>query len=128
MFIAALSLTFAACHESLEDKAGREAKDFTAKECPRVLADGISMDSMTFEKSTRTFHYFFTISGVADTTAIDKVKTKEALLAAVKGETSTRRYKEEDFNFAYTYFSSKHKGLKLLDFTFTPKDYKAAAK
>lgn len=128
MFIALTLFALTACHESLEDKADREAKEFTKKECPRPMSDGITIDSMTFDKRTRTIHYYFTISGLADTTAIDRSKSYSLLLKAVKGDTSTRKYKENGFNFAYTYFSEKHKGLKLIDFTFTSKEYNEAGK
>lgn len=119
-------LSLGACHESLEDKAAREAEEFTKKECPQQLDGGITVDSMRFEKESRTIHYFYTISGQADTTAINRKETKDVLLKAIKGDTGTRKYKEEGFNFAYTYFSQKHKGLTLIDIVFTPKDYNEA--
>jgi len=124
IFIALALLSVAACHESLEDKAGREAEEFTKKECPRPLGNGITVDSMAFDKGTRTIHYYFTISGAADTSAIDKKETRDELLKGIKGDMGIRKYKDEGFNFAYTYFSQKHKGQKLIDVRFTPKDFK----
>lgn len=112
-----------ACHESLEERAAREAKDFTTKNCPMKISDYIMNDSMTYEKDTRTIHYYYSIHGKADTTAIDKKMAKEELTKGVKDATSIRKYKENGFNFAYTYFSSKNKGQVLLDIKVTPKDY-----
>lgn len=112
-----------ACHESLEDKTAREATEFTKKECPRLISDGITIDSMTFEKETRTVHYYYVLSGDIDTTAIDKNALYDATLKSIKGDMGLRKYKESGFNFASTYFSKKHKGLKLVDFTLTKKDY-----
>lgn len=116
--------TVSACHESLEDKAEREAKEFTKKECPRPLGNGFTVDSMTYERASRTIHYYYTISGNADTTAINSKETKAELLKGVKGDMSIRKYKDEGFNFAYTYFSQKHPHQRLIDVTFTAKDFK----
>lgn len=124
IFIAIALLSLTSCHESLDDKTEREAKEFTKKECPRLLGNGITIDSMTFERGSHTIHYYYTISGTADTTAIDRKAIKADLLNGVKGDMSTRKYKEEGFNFAYTYFSNKHKGQRLIDVKFTPKEYK----
>lgn len=124
IFIALALLSLTACHESLEDKADREAKEFTQNECPRQLDKYITIDSMTFERSSRTIHYYYTINGAADTSALDRKTIRAEFLKAVKGNTSIRRYKEEGYNFAYTYFSTKHKGQRLIDITFTQKDYK----
>lgn len=124
ILIATALLSVAACHESFEDKAAREAKEFTKEECPQPIGNGITIDSMTFEKGTRTIHYYYTISGFADTTAIDKKETEGELLKGIKGNMSIRKYKDEGFSFAYTYFSKKHKGQKLIDVKFTSKDLK----
>lgn len=119
-----LSLTlFTACHESLEEKAAREAREFTAKNCPVKVSDNIVNDSMTYETGTKTIHYFYTISGKADTTAINQRQAKEELIKGVKSSMAIRTYKENGFNFAYTYFSEKNKGKVLIDVKVTPKDY-----
>lgn len=112
-----------ACHESLEDKAEREADEFTKKNCPIAVSENIVNDSMKYEKETRTIHYFYTICGKADTTAINKQQAKEELIKGVKDAMTIRTYKEHGFNFAYTYFSAKNKGQILIDVKVTPKDY-----
>lgn len=125
LLILTCTFAFTSCHESLEDKAAREAKEFTRKNCPVQVSEFIVNDSMTYEKDKRTIHYFYTINGAADTTtAINRHQAKEELIKGVKDATSLRTYKEHDFNFAYTYYSSKHKGEKLIEVIVTPKDYK----
>ena len=114
---------FTACHESLEERAAREAEEFTRKNCPVPVSKYIVNDSMTYDEATRTIHYYYTIKGEADTTAIDWSIAKPELIKGVKAATHIRIYKENGFNFAYTYYSSKHKGKKLVDVTITPKDY-----
>ncbi|MDO4160187.1 MAG: hypothetical protein Q4D41_07015 [Prevotellaceae bacterium] len=121
LFISVLALS--ACHESLEDRAEREAKEFTMKNCPMPVNEYITVDSMVYEKTARTIHYYYTIKGQADTTGISNDAAREGLLKSLKDNTSIKKFKEEGFNFAYTYFSAKNKGKKLIDFTFYPKDY-----
>ena len=45
-------LLLTACQESLEDRCEREAKEYTKKHCPALIAENIVMDEMTFEKAT----------------------------------------------------------------------------
>lgn len=117
------ALILVSCHESLEDKAERETKEFTRKNCPVEVSPGVTNDSMTFDRTTLTIHYYYSLSGRTDTTAINVARAKSELLKGVKDATNIKRYKENNFNFAYTYFSTKHKGKVLLQCKFTPKDY-----
>ena len=123
LFIPLVCVAFASCHESIEDKAERETKDFTQKNCPVQVAEGVVNDSMTFDRDTRTINYFYSMTGAADTTAIDTKRAKEELVKGIKNATSLRNYKEKGFNFAYTYFSTKHKGKVLIHVKITPSDY-----
>lgn len=126
LFIAFSLFSLSACHESIEERAAREAEEFTRKNCPMPLAENVMLDSMTYEKPTRTLHYFYTISGNINAAAVNSSDVREKLLEGVKNDTSTRKYKEEGFNFAYTYFSGSQKGTVLTDVRFTPKDYNEA--
>lgn len=125
IFMVIASALFASCHESLEDKAEREAQEFTKKNCPVMVSQGVVNDSITFDRNTQTLHYYYSLSGTIDTTAIDKKQVKEMLLKGVKDATAFKKYKENGFNFAYTYFSTKHKGQVLVETVVTPKDYNA---
>ena len=84
LFIPLCALVLTACHESLEEKAAREAEEFTRKNCPMKISEYIVNDSMAYEKDTRTIHYYYTIKGRADTTAIYTPKIKEELIKGVK--------------------------------------------
>jgi len=123
IYIPILSLMLVSCHESLEQRAEREAKEFTRKNCPMQISEYITNDSMTFDKATRTIHYYYSMKGAADTTAIDKKAAEDELVKALKNTTSVRAYKKEKFNFAYTYYSTKNKGQVLIDVKITPKKY-----
>ncbi len=114
-----------ACHESLEDRAERECKEQTEKYCPVPVAEYVISDSMAFERATKTFHYYYSLRGVADTTALPEKEARQEMLEALRSSTQLKAYKEAGFNFQYTYFSTKHPGQKIIDITFTPKDYEA---
>lgn len=120
----AMTLLLASCQETLEERGAREARDYTEKHCPAPVAHEVTMDSMTFDKSTHTFSYCYSLGGVLDDTAyIRKNNPREMLLQQVKNSTNLKIYKDAGYNFRYVYTSKKLKGVTLFDDTFKPKDY-----
>ena len=120
-FFAALLLV--SCQENIEEKALRETKEHTRKNCPMKINDNVVIDSMTFERDSRTICYYYSMLGTADTTAIDKSSAREQLVRGIIESTSIRKYKENNFSFSYSYFSTKHKGKLLLKVVVKPEDY-----
>ena len=59
-------IAFASCHENLEDRAAREAKEYTEKYCPTPDENFPRTDSVVFEKSTMTDRYYCTLTGIMD--------------------------------------------------------------
>ncbi|MBR5653951.1 MAG: hypothetical protein IKX22_07695 [Prevotella sp.] len=116
-----------ACHESIEDRAEREAKEYTEKNCPTPERDNSILDSITFDRSTHTMNHYYTLTGAADDTAHfvgSHPEMHEALADAIKNQTSNKMYKDAGFNFAYEYRSLRNKHLVLFLDTVKPKDYK----
>lgn len=60
-----------ACHKSLSDQAAQEAADFTRKYCPTPIKDFERTDSMTFDRSTKTFIYWKTLYDKSDDKGTD---------------------------------------------------------
>ena len=121
--LAALFLT--ACQESLEEKCAKEAKVYTAKNCPSNIGENIIIDSMTFEKSTHTLHYYYRLTGIADSVgalSIDNVKS--TLVKDLRNTTAMKAYKDAGYQFAYTYRSGKNPDTILYDVILSPEDYK----
>ena len=114
-----------ACHENLGERAAREAQEFTKKSCPMEIAEGIIIDSMTFDKTAETVYYYYTLSGVLDTTLTEEMKkqTKEQMLDGLRNTPTLKGYKDAGFGFHYIFRSQKDKKKVLLDYNFTKKDY-----
>lgn len=120
------AITVVACHESLEERASREAREYTQKYCPTPVIDNTRTDSLTFNESTHTLEYWYSLSGNADdaqTIKAHESELKATLLNGVKGSTQLKVYKENGFNVRYVYHSTSNPSLVLLDVTFTEKDY-----
>ena len=124
--LAGLSLT--ACHESLEDRVERECKEQTEKYCPEPVTEYVISDIMAFERATHTFHYYYSLRGIADTTALPADDARKEMLEGLRNSTQLNVYKEAGYNFHYVYFSTKHPGQKIVDILFTPNDYEPKSK
>jgi hypothetical protein len=122
--LAIMALTLAACQESLEERAAREAQMYTKKNCPAKISETVIMDSMTFEAQTHTIHYYYTLTGIADNdSTLNPDEARANLLAALKNTTALSVYKKEKYRFAYTYHSEKSPETVLYETTFVDGDY-----
>ena len=115
LLVISSSLFLLACgHESLEDRASREASEFTRT------------DSVVFYKSTRTYTYYCSFSGMFDNSRIiNKVhaKIREGLSKGIIDNTNLKVYKEAGFNFEYVCHSTQSPKKVLFRAIFTKKDY-----
>jgi hypothetical protein len=122
--IASFALFLTACQESLEDRCAREAKEFTRKNCPSKIEKNINIDSLTFERETHTLHYYYTLTGNADREGVmEEINGLDILKENLKNSTAMKVYKENHYNFTYTYHSEKDPKKVLLEVTLTDKDY-----
>ena len=126
LFVLALAaLTFYACQESLDEKAAQEAKLYTQKNCPAKLGENLMMDSLSFEATTHTLHYYYTLSGVADSVGLlNDDDARKALLTELRNTTTMMVYKQAGYRFAYSYRSQKDPKVILFETVFSEKDYK----
>ncbi len=119
-----IALLLCACQESLEDRCAREAREYTQKHCPVAVGDNIVLDSMTFDKSTHTIYYIYTLKGVLDNNQwLQQSHPRESLLMEVKNSTHLKLYKEAGYSFCYRYNSESKKGTQLFEATFHQSDY-----
>ncbi len=120
----ASALLLLSCQESLEEKAAREVRLYTEKNCPARIDDNLMIDSMTFEADSHTLHYYYKLTGRADTMGIlcDSI-AREPLVMQLKNTTSMGAYKEKGYTFTYTYRSQKHPEVVVYEVTLTAADY-----
>lgn len=122
--ILAMAFTMLGCHEDLDQRAYREAREHTAKNCPMVIAPGITNDSLTYDRQTRTVSYYFTLGKDIDAGKINGSLARQELQTEIINATNLRLYKDAGFNFRYVYMSEKSGDAIVFDFLFTPKDYR----
>ena len=118
-----------ACTESFEDRCQREAREFTKKQCPRLIDKEacIVMDSMTFNRTPLGFTYHYHVQGQLDSRELltdEKLEQfKEDLLANVRQDISLKPYKEKGFTFTYRYLSGST-GHLFTEAVIGPDDYR----
>ena len=119
-------LAFHACTESFEDRCRREAKEYTERMCPRVIAEYTMIDSMVFVEDPIGFTYYYNISGTLDDPELltDDVieEFRSELLRNLRQDISLKRYKERGLTFTYKYFSASTRKL-FTEASFGPEDY-----
>ncbi len=115
------------CTESFEERCRREAREFTERQCPRLLNEYIVMDSMTYEDSPQGLTYHMTVQGQLDNDSLlteeNLASFNDDLLERVRQDISLKRCKERGFTFTYRYMSRSRKKL-FTEVTFGPEDYK----
>lgn len=115
--IAGVACLTACHHDTLEDRAEKEATEFTKRYCPTPFTDNQRTDSVTFTRADKSFHYYYTLRDVADNVEIIK-QNKAQLIRALQEEldknTQSKSYKEAGFTFHYV-FRSATTGKTLLE-------------
>ena len=120
----AAMLIAVSCQESLEDRCAREAKEYNDKKCPAKVLDGVTIDSLVFDRSTHTLNYYYTFSGMSNNKEMmSKINPRKILVDELRNSTKVQAYKEAGYNFHYIYFSASTRE-KLADILVTEKDYK----
>ena len=125
----ALLLPFAvsvqSCHENLEERAARECKEFTERNCPQQLGNGLVYDSLTFEDDTHTLHHYYSIKGIADNAQafnLHKEELRKMELEGILQDVSTKNYKEAGYNVAVTIRSGSQPNKVYFHTIFTAKE------
>ena len=124
-FFLLMAICFTACHESLEKRAMREAKEYTRKNCP-ITKYNVRTDSIAFDPNTRTLIFYHTMCNQLDDSALvasRKDEMMELLSDAFNMDISLKPYKEAGFNVRYEYHSNAHPEIIMIEKTFTSKDY-----
>lgn len=111
----------ASCTESIEDKAAREAKEYTQKVCPTPYVNDGRTDSAVFDKTSRTYIYYMTLRGKADNAQAisdNQKKLHDLQKQSLDNNPGLKKYKEAHFTFRFIYHSASNPKKVLLDDTF----------
>ncbi len=125
--VASLALMCSCHHDTIEDRAERETKDYTEKFCPTPYTNDVRTDSLTFDKSSKTFTYYCRLRGLIDNPKViaeNETKLKTAIRENFSNDTGTKIYKDAKFNFIYILRSDNDPKTILLKVKLTEKDYK----
>lgn len=110
------------CHqETIQDKAEREAKEYTRRYCPTPPINDWSTDSITFDRATNLYTYHCTFSGILDDIEVikdNKDKIREILRKSIVESTSMKPYVDAGFRFQYICRSEKDKSIILFEVKF----------
>ena len=127
LLLMAALLLLTACQESKRERFEREAREYTAKNCPRVeFEDLIFLDSLVCPNDgSNTYTLYYSIHG--DSTAMaDLVEQYDdlyaALLGGVRNSVDLRHVKAEGLDIVYAYYNPET-GEEITSFTFKPEDY-----
>ena len=99
----ASAMLLCSCHESIEKRAQREAREYTERNCPTPVLNYMRTDSVVFEMNRKLI--------------VDN------FMKQIDESTSLRAYKQEGFNFALTLHSGKDSKVKFFDKVYTPEEY-----
>jgi hypothetical protein len=126
LFIMMAVALLSSCQESLEDRAYRETLEYNKKFCPmRVDATSV-LDSIVFDKTTKTKCSYFTLEGVADNLQNAQAKSaalREVLVTDIKNSPNEIKFKEAGFSYRFVYRSASDKNVVLFQTTITKEDY-----
>ena len=93
IYIGIFASLLVSCTESLEDKAAREAKEYTEKYCPTPYVNDARTDSAAFDKTKKIYTYYISLRNKADTKkAIDANKDKLHKIQKEALDNNTRAY------------------------------------
>lgn len=121
------SSVFVSCHESLEKRAQREAREYTERNCPTPWDNNdVRTDSVGFDIDSRTYIYYCSVRGKADNADFINANRQvltDNLKEDVNSNPNLKAFKEAAFSFAYILRSHKDAKQVLFSITITPKDY-----
>lgn len=125
--VSAAVFVFCSCTGlSKDDRFQSECDEYTEKYCPKREDRCQVLDSITYDRQTRSIHKWFSVGGELDSAAIytEKVKNemRVALCDNLANSLQLKRYKDEGVAFVYHYTSAST-SKEFFSVTLTKEDY-----
>ena len=110
---------------SFDDQCLQQAREYTEKQCPRKMSEGVVLDSMTYSKALRCLSYHYTLSGEIDDAKLVQGNIdmfRRQLLSMITNSVELKRAKDEGVSFRYVYISASSR-KQLVSITLRKEDY-----
>lgn len=120
-FIFAIISLLCSCQKTLQEKAEREAHEYTRKYCPTPVINYMITDSVIFDVNKETFIYYYTLTDRLDDQDIireNKQKIEEMLRKSITDSPAMKPYIQAGFHFRYICRSHKQPRKILLETKF----------
>lgn len=91
-------------HESLDDRAEREAREYTEKCCPTPEINNSHIDSIVFDRKSRALINYCTVSGEYDNETImtaNEKKIIEGISSGIKSDPKNKTYRDAGIAIRY---------------------------
>ena len=111
------ALSLYSCQESLEEKAQRQASDYTRKYCPTPIDNNTRTDSIVFDRDRKVYFYYISFFNQLDNQDVvndNRTLFAEMLTQSVKDSPSLRTFLEAGFRFEYICYSGSKPGKILI--------------
>lgn len=102
----------------MEDKAAREAWDYTRKYCPTPVCNGLRTDSIVFHRDRKVYTYHVSFfDSIDDPKVVEEHKAEfiSMLQKSVLESTSLKGFIEAGFKFEYVCRSGKNPSVIYLE-------------
>lgn len=127
MMLPLLLLAVLSCRQaSFDDQCMQQAREYTEKQCPQRISEGVVLDSMTYSKALRCLSYHYTLSGEIDDAKLVQGNIdmfRRQLLSMIANSVELKRAKDEGISFRYVYVSASSR-KQLVSITLRKEDYK----
>ena len=109
--LTSLLMLMPSCQESLEERAQRQAMDYTRKYCPTPERNYIRTDSLVFDRRKKVYLYYISFTDKLDDQEIvdqNKDKLRDILFKSVRESASLKKFVEAGFRFEYVCHSGSN--------------------
>lgn len=110
LYLSLLTFLFVSCHESLEERAEREAREYTERNCPTPVVNFSRTDSVRFDCKTLNYIYYCSFVDKFDDKNIvneNRGQIHKGLYNAISCDVGLKQYVEAGFSFTYIVRSDK---------------------
>ncbi len=112
-------------NKSYDEQCQIEAMKQTSRICPMQVAEGVTLDSIVFNRADRSLRYYYLMEDTLYTDSAiqeNRDKFREELLKQVNRSLDLKKAKEHGITFRYIYKANSDKHVALEE-SFTKEDY-----